>query len=147
MSRTISEKGLSFIALHEGFRSNIYKDAAGLPTIGFGHLLLEGEAEKFKNGITKEQGKELLKSDIAEAERYVNSFVKVSLTQSQFDALVSFVFNIGAGNFRKSTLLRKLNESDYDGASSEFLRWVRAGGKVLLGLQRRRAAERKMFLS
>lgn len=146
MSKTLSEEGLSFIALHEGFVPNIYKDAAGLPTIGFGHLLREGEHDRFKHGITREEGKTILKQDVAEAERFVNSFVKVPLNQKQFDALVSFVFNIGAGNFRNSTLLRKLNEGDYDGASTEFLRWVRAGGRVLLGLQRRRAAERKMFL-
>ena len=146
MSMKISKEGIDFIAHFEGFRSEIYRDAAGYPTIGYGHLLKEGEERKFRKGITRSEGKELLRNDAADAERAVNSYVKVPLNQSQFDALVSFTFNLGAGNLKNSTLLKKLNNNDYRGAADELLRWVRAGGRVLAGLQRRRAAERKMFL-
>ncbi len=142
-----SDAGINFIAQHEGFVPTIYNDAGGLPTIGFGHLLLEGEEYKFRNGITREQGKELLKQDVAEAERAVTRLIDVPLTQNQFDALVSFTFNIGGGNLQKSTLRKKLNAGDINGAADEFLRWIRAGGRVLRGLQRRRAGERKLFLN
>ena len=146
MSMKISKEGIDFIAHFEGFRNEIYRDAAGHPTIGYGHLLREGEERKFRGGITRTEGKELLRDDAADAERAVNSYVKVHLNQNQFDALVSFTFNLGAGNLKNSTLLKKLNNNDYRGAADELLRWVRAGGRVLAGLQRRRAAERKMFL-
>ena len=88
-----------------------------------------------------------LRQDVAESERAVNQHVHVPLTQHQFDALVSFVFNLGAGNFRTSTLLKKLNARDYDGAAQEFGRWVQAGGKTLPGLVRRREAESALFLT
>lgn len=140
-----SKKIIDFIAAHEGFRGKIYKDPYGYPTIGFGHLLKEGEEEIFKNGITREQALELLKNDVYDAEKAVNLLVKVPLTQNQFDALVSFTFNVGSGNLRRSTLLRKLNEGDYQGAADQFLRWI--GSPPLPGLQRRRAEERKIFLS
>lgn len=140
-----SKNILDFIASHEGFRSKIYKDPYGYDTIGYGHLLKEGEHEIFKNGITKEQALELLKKDIYDAEKSVNLSVKVPLTQNQFDALVSFTFNVGSGNLRKSTLLKKLNEGDYRGAADQFLRWI--GNPPLPGLQRRRAEERKIFLT
>lgn len=142
----ISSRGLDLIAQFEGFVDHIYKDAAGHPTIGYGHLLKEGEERRFRGGITRSEGKSLLREDANVAERAVNSYVRVPLNQNQFDALVSFTFNVGSGNFRNSTLLKKLNNGDYKGASNEFLRWVRAGGRVLAGLQRRRNAERKMFL-
>jgi lysozyme len=142
----ISDRGLTFIASHEGWEPKIYLDAAGLPTIGYGHLLKAGEEARFKNGITKEEGKALLKEDVKEAEDAVKRLSGVALTQNQFDALVSFVFNVGQGRYRDSTLRKKVNAGDMKGAADEFLRWIRAGGKVLTGLQRRRAAERKMFL-
>lgn len=147
-SMKASKRIIDFIAQHEGFRSRIYKDPYGYPTIGYGHLLREGEEELFKNGITREQALELLQQDIREAEKAVNLFVKVPLTQNQFDALVSFTYNVGSGNLKKSTLLRKLNEGDYMGAADEFLRWVgKQSQKPLPGLQRRRSEERKIFLT
>lgn len=141
-----SDRGISLIAEHEGWVPTIYKDAAGYPTIGYGHLLLPGEEIKFRNGITKEQGRELLRQDIKVAEDAVNKYVNASMTQNQFDALVSFTYNVGGGNFQNSTLRKRVNEGRITDAANEFLRWIRAGGKVLLGLQRRRAKERKMFL-
>ncbi len=140
-----SEKILKFIALHEGFRDKIYKDPYGYKTIGYGHLIRENEEELFKKGITRDQALELLKNDIYEAEKAVNLLVKVPLTQNQFDALVSFTFNVGSGNLKKSTLLKKLNEGDYKGAADQFLRWI--GSPPLPGLQRRRSEERKIFVS
>ncbi len=86
-----------------------------------------------------------LHQDVADAERTVNNAVSVSINQYQFDALVSFVFNLGAGNFRPSTLLKKLNAGDYAGAAGELLRWVNAGGQKLVGLERRREAEKMLF--
>lgn len=141
-----SDRGISFIAQFEGFEPKIYKDAAGLPTIGYGHLLREGEEAKFRNGISKAEAKNLLKSDVREAENAVNRLIDVPLTQSEFDALVSFTFNVGSGNLSKSTLRKRVNEGRKKEAADEFLRWIRAGGRVLAGLQRRRAGERKMFL-
>ena len=89
----------------------------------------------------------VLKKDLEKFEKAVNKYVNVEITQSMFDALVSFSFNVGATAFRKSTLLQKLNKGDYDGAADEFLRWNKGGGKVLAGLTKRRKAERQLFLS
>jgi len=143
--KTTSQKGIEFIKSHEGFIPQIYRDAYGYKTIGYGHLLKEGEEELFRNGITREKGEELLKEDLKIAEKAVNLWVNVPLNQNQFDALVSFVFNVGQGNFRKSALLKKLNEGDYEGASNEFLKWI--GKPPLKGLIRRRSEERKLFLT
>lgn len=142
-----SQRIVDFISLYEKFSPTIYLDAAGKETIGYGHLLLEGEREKFKKGITKEEAKKILKDDLEIAENTIKRLVKVPLNQNQFDALVSFVFNVGMGNFRRSTLLEMLNNGNYNSAANEFLKWIKAGGKVLAGLQRRRADERKIFLS
>ena len=95
--------------------------------------------------ITKERADELLREDVARFEAQVLRLVKVPLTQGQFDALTSFVYNLGAGNLGNSTLLRLLNAGDYKGAAAQFDRWNKAGGKVLAGLVRRRAAERALF--
>ena len=141
-----SDRGINFIAEFEGFEPKIYKDAAGYPTIGFGHLIKPGEEHKFRNGITRSEAIQLLKEDIRDSERGVNHYTKVALNQNEFDALVSFVFNLGSGNYRSSTLLRKLNAGDKLGAADQFLRWNKAGGKVLSGLTRRREAERALFL-
>lgn len=141
-----SDRAINFIADFEGFVGKIYKDAAGYPTIGYGHLLKPGEENKFSKGISKSEAIQLLKEDVREAERAVNRLVDVPISQNEFDALVSFTFNLGQGNLRSSTLLKKLNENDKEEAGNQFLRWNRAGGKVLAGLVRRREAERDMFL-
>jgi len=142
-----SKKGLELIAEFEGFSPTIYKDVAGYPTIGFGHLLKENEEKLFQNGITKEQAYELLAKDVKEAENAIIKYVRVPLTQNQFDALVSFVYNVGSGNFQRSTLLKELNAKNYAKAADEFLKWTKAGGKEYKGLVRRRQKERELFLS
>lgn len=111
-------------------------------TIGWGHT--EGVYQGMK--ISKEQAQKLFEEDVAWAEDAVNKLVKVPLNQNQFDALVSFVFNIGEPNFRGSTMLRKLNKGDYDGAADEFPKWKYQKRKVLRGLVRRRAEEMEVFL-
>lgn len=112
-------------------------------TIGWGHTLGVKKGDK----ITKDQAQEFFIQDKQWAEDAVNQRVKVPLTQEQFDALVSLVFNIGADSFRRSTLLKKLNRKDYQGAADQFNVWVKQKGKTLTGLVRRRAEERSYFLS
>lgn len=139
----ISQAGLDLIKEFEGFEPEAYLCPAGIWTIGYGHTgdVSEGQT------ITEEEAEELLRQDVAFAEDAVTDYVEGDLTQGQFDALVCFVFNIGAGAFRDSTLLRLLNQGDNEGAAEQFLRWNKAGGKVLSGLTRRREAERELFLS
>jgi len=145
---TPSQAALDFIAAHEGFRASVYRDAAGIETIGYGHRLIEGES--FPDGIGADAARRLLAADASRAEAAVRAHVGIALSQGQFDALVSFVFNIGAGAFAGSTLLRKLNAGDIAGAADELLRWNKiTGGGVPVaepGLAARRAAERLMFL-
>lgn len=135
-----------------------YIDPIGLPTIGYGHLLtpsekssgkinINGTSVDYKKGLTLTQVMDLKKQDLQRFEKAVNDNVKVALTQSMFDALVSFSFNVGIGNLQKSTLLKLLNRGDYRGAANEFTKWNKAAGKVLAGLTRRREAEKRMFLS
>lgn len=145
MALVTSPSGVKAIQKHEGLVLTPYQDAVGVWTIGYGHT----GAEFAQGGkpITKAKATELLKQDLKEAENAVNSLVKVPLSQPAFDSLSSLVFNIGIGAFRKSTLLKKLNEGDYLGAADEFPKWRKGGGKVLPGLVRRRADERAMFLS
>jgi GH24 family phage-related lysozyme (muramidase)/peptidoglycan hydrolase-like protein with peptidoglycan-binding domain len=147
---TLSEEGVRFIAHFEGFRSRLYNDPGGHCTIGYGHLVHHGrcngnEPEEFKRGITRERGLELLGVDADIAERAVNRRVQVVLTQHQFDALVSFVFNVGVGAFGGSTLLRRLNGGEYDAVPAELMRWVYSGGTQQPGLVRRRRAEGVLF--
>lgn len=147
----LSKAGLDLIADFEGFRADLYNDAAGHATIGYGHLVHKGpitQADRngpFGKGITQEQGRDLLKKDAAQAVAAVRKAVTVDLSQNQFDALVSFTFNVGAGALNGSTLLKKLNARDFAGAANEFGKWVKAGGKELAGLVRRRKAEADMF--
>lgn len=140
----ISRKGVKLIQDFEGLELKAYKDSVGILTIGWGST---GPHVSAGMTITKEQAEQLLKKDLERFEKGVSDLVKVDLNQNQFDALVSFSFNLGLGNLKSSTLLKKLNASDYIGASNEILRWNRAGGKVLNGLTRRRIAERDLFLS
>jgi lysozyme len=122
-----------------------YVCPAGVLTIGWGHTNANGR--QFKAGDVWTQGEcdAALREDIAVAERAVRRRVKVDLAQSQFDALASFVMNCGEGNFAKSTLLRKVNAKDFEGAAEEFGKWVNGGGKPLKGLVRRRKAEAELF--
>ena len=137
------DRGLALIKYFEGLQTRAYLCPAGVWTIGYGHTKGVSSTE----AITPEQADALLAEDLSESERAVGHSVTVALSQEQFDALVSFTFNLGAGNLQGSTLLKKLNAGDSAGAADEFLRWVNAGGKKLPGLVERRNAERQLFLS
>lgn len=142
----IGANGLDLIKGFEGLRLKAYRDSAGIPTIGYGHT----KTARMGMKITGADAEELLRRDLATAEGAVNLRVEVPINQNQFDALVSFVFNLGGGAFRRSTLLRLLNAEDYAGAADQFPRWnkARVNGVLvaLKGLTRRRAAERALFL-
>jgi len=145
--RHITREGLNLIKRFEGFESHIYKDAAGYPTIGYGHLLRPGEAEFFKNGISGAAGEALLIKDVLYAEQAVLRLIRVPLTNGQFDALVSFTFNLGSGALQRSTLRRKVNSEEHQEVPAQLLRWIWADGRKLRGLARRRKAEAELYLS
>ncbi len=136
-----SKKGIELIKEFEGCQLTAYRCPAGVWTIGYGHTNGVQKGDK----ITKKQADAFLKEDIVKYENGVNKYVTVSLNQNQFDALVSFIYNIGIAAFQTSTLRRKLNAEDYTGAAKEFVRWNKSGGQVLNGLTRRRNAEKKLF--
>lgn len=146
-----SDKGLALIKQSEGFRSNAYPDPAtgGKPyTIGNGTTVYpSGMPVKLGDKVTEQQADSYLRNDVKKFESAVSNAVKVKLTQGQFDALVSFTYNVGPANMSSSTLIKKLNAGDSAGAADEFLRWNKAAGKVMAGLTTRRAAERALFLS
>jgi lysozyme len=145
-TRRISDRGLDLVKHFEGLHLKAYKDPVGIRTIGWGHTGLKHKDGTVHAGrsITRDKAEELLRYDMGVFEKRVNSLVKVPLTSDQFDALVSFDFN--TGGLHKSTLLTKLNASDYNGAADEFLKWDKAGGRTLRGLTRRRKSERNLFL-
>jgi len=143
----ISNKGLQLIKQFEGFSPVIYKDSADLPTIGYGHLVLPHELPSFKNVITKSQAEALLKADLLVAENAISRLIAAPLTQNQFDALVSFTFNLGAGALQRSTLRAKINIQEHSAVLIEFLRWVYADGRIIPGLVRRRKAEAELYAS
>lgn len=137
-----SQKGIDLIKKFEGCRLEAYKCPAGIWTIGYGHTKGVQNGQK----TTQAQAEEFLREDLKIYEQAVEACVKVPLSQNQFDALVSFCYNCGAEALRTSTLLRLLNEGKYSEAGEQFLRWNKAGGKVLVGLTRRREEERELFL-
>ena len=143
----LSNRGKSLIKKYEGLRLTAYKCPAGVWTIGYGHTadVLEGQK------ITEKQADEFFDKDIKQFEDAVNSLVKVPLKQGQFDALVSFVYNVGKTAFANSTLLKMLNSGNYSGAGEQFLVWnkIQKGKKLVPceGLTRRRKAEREMFFN
>lgn len=139
-----SSRGIDLIKRHEGFREKPYYCPAGKLTIGYGHVVKNGE--RFEE-ITPEEGEALLRNDVAEAESATNLLVKVPLNQNEFDALVSLIFNIGAANFRRSTLLQLLNKEMRYMAAQEFSKWVYSKKKKLPGLVRRREDEKQLFLT
>lgn len=140
----ISQKGIDLIKGFEGIRLEAYKPVKTEEfwTIGYGHY---GKDVSQGQKITRSEAENLLKDDVKKFVIGVNKLVDVPVNQNQFDALVSFAYNVGLGAFSKSTLLKKLNEKDYAGASKEFARWNKADGKVLTGLTRRREKERDLF--
>ena len=138
-----SKKGIELIKAHEGFRTDAYLCPGNVWTIGYGHTRSVAPGMK----ISSAKAIELLKQDLVRFEDAVNKYVTVPLTQNQFDALVSFTFNVGIGGFTSSTLLRKLNEGNYQSAANQFKYWVNAGARKLPGLVRRRQEEKELFLS
>ena len=139
----LSAAGLELLKKSEGFRDRVYADVAGFRTIGFGHRL--SPLENYANGITMDQGESILKADIATAEAAVERLVKVPVTQGQFDALVDFVFNLGAGRLASSTMLAYLNAGRQDAAAWQLLAWDHAGGHEIAGLKSRREAEFRLW--
>jgi lysozyme len=152
----MSEQGLELLKQWEGFESKVYKDSAGLPTIGVGHLITKSEKTsgaivinglpvQYANGLTDQQVLDLLGQDVQPAEQSVNNGVKVALDQNQFDALVSFTFNTGTAAFSSSTLLKVLNQGEYNQVPDQLRRWNKAGGQVVPGLVNRRENEIKLW--
>tara|TARA_R100000700_G_scaffold19809_1_gene26560 strand:+ start:81 stop:533 length:453 start_codon:yes stop_codon:yes gene_type:complete len=137
----ISEEGISLIKNYEGCRLEAYQDSVGIWTIGYGVIKGVKEGDK----INQEEADHLLQEELPEYEGYINDMIKVPLEQCQFDALVCWVYNLGPNNLRDSTLLRILNEGDYNGVPEQIKRWNKAGGTVLAGLVKRRAAESDLF--
>ena len=158
-SLRVSKHGREFITAHEGEILKVYLDPVGLPTMGVGHLLTDEEKAKYPVGsvITRGVSQEFLERDLRRFENAVNTLVKVPINQNQFEALVSFAFNVGEGErnpktgkyngFRGSSVLRHLNNGDYEKAANAFLAWNKSKGKVLPGLTRRRKEERELFLT
>ena len=145
--RHVTEEGLNLIKRFEGFSHTIYICPAGYPTIGYGHVVLAHEQDQFATGITQAEATELLRKDVRIAERAVLRLISVPLTDGQFDALVSFTFNLGAGALQRSTLRRKVNRGEHKGVPAELMKWVWAAGKKLPGLVRRRQAEGVAYAS
>lgn len=144
---TTSANGIKFIKSHEGEILKVYLDPVGLPTVGVGHLVKPGESYKVGQRITREESTRLLQSDLRRFERAVNAAVTVPITQNQFDALVSFSFNVGEAAFRRSSVLKNLNNRRFSKAADALLLWNKGGGRVLPGLVRRRREERELFLT
>jgi lysozyme len=142
----INKEALSLIKEFEGLELNAYVDPVGVWTIGYGHTAAAGPpAPKKGMKLTVQEAEALLLNDLVKYERPVRQSVKVPLTDNQYGALVSFTYNLGEGNFKSSTLLKKVNAKDFAGAALEFRKWNKADGRVLNGLTRRRAAEAALF--
>ena len=146
-----SKKGIKLIAEFEGFSSKPYLCPAGVPTIGYGTTIYPSgtHVEMSDKAISKEQAMSILKYQVdrsygATVNRYVQN---TDITQNQFDAMVSFTYNLGSGNLKSSTLLKRVNQGKMSKASKEFLKWDKAGGRKLAGLTRRRQAESALFLA
>jgi len=138
-----SPKVIALIKEFEGLRLKAYKCPGGVWTIGYGHTA----GVKPGMVISEAQAEEYLMADLIASEKYLND-LRLAINQNQFDALISFIYNVGTGNFSRSTLLRKVRANPQDNSiMDEFLRWVYSKGRVLPGLQRRRLAEMKLYFS
>ena len=148
----LSDNGFKKLIEWEGFKSHVYKDSAGLPTIGVGHLLTQDELRsgklsirgvdtRYANGLSNVQIEDLFKQDLASREQLVRTLVQVPVNQNQFDVLVSLAFNIGRVAFQKSTLLKRLNSGRYEEVPAQLRRWVYSGGELVNGLVNRRENE------
>ena len=146
----LSQKGLELIKSFEGLSLKPYVCAGGINTIGYGNTYYtNGKKVTLQDKpITKEQAEELLKHSLSTYEKAVDSFCRDDISQNQFDALVSFCYNVGTGALQKSTLIKKVNANSKDVTiSDEFMKWNKANGRVLVGLTRRRQAESKLYFS
>ena len=146
----VSKKGLDLIKKFEGLKLKPYLCSAGVPTIGYGNTLYEnGKKVSLKDSvITESRATELLSYSLRNLEQQVDSFCRDDINQNQFDALVSFAFNLGPYNLKSSTLLKKVNKNPKDPTiRDEFMRWTKAGGKVLKGLVERRKTEADLYFS
>lgn len=141
--RNIPDEALKIIRLFEGCRLKTYDDCVGIATIGFGHVLPKGLSI---TSITQEEADNFLHQDAQRSALSILSMTKAELTDNQFAALISFVFNVGTGAYQRSTLRQKLNRGDYQEAADQFLKWCKAGGKIIPGLLKRRKLERELFL-
>jgi lysozyme len=142
--RHITKEGLEIIKHFEGFSAEPYHCAGGYETIGYGHVIQPGEEELLR-GVSRLQAEALLREDVLVAEKSVLRYIAVPLKDGQFDALVRFTFNLGAGALQRSTLRRKVNREEHADVPAEFHRWVWAGGRKWPGLIRRRAAEAQHY--
>lgn len=156
----VSQKCIDQIKRDEGVRNRPYQCPALLWTVGVGHVIDPNHAKVpmanrkqlpipagWDRVLSNEEIDEILRKDLARFEQGVSRLITAPITQGQFDALVSFSFNVGLGNLQNSTLRMKVNRQDYEGAAEQFLVWTKAGGKVLAGLVKRRTHEKEMFES
>lgn len=143
----VSKECLKMLAHHEGVRQKPYKCPAGLWTVGVGHLIGDGKTlpDSWNRTFTLDEVYDILAKDVARFERGVNKYITVPLRQNEFDALVSFSFNLGLGVLQRSTLRQALNRGDKEGAIASLLKYNKAGGKVLKGLDNRRKDEAALF--
>ena len=141
----ISDRGLVLIKKFEGFKDKAYQDIVGVWTIGYGSIKIKGRKVLPTDTVTEHEAEQLIEQELAQ-DVYPYLY-GLGLNQNQFDALCSFIYNLGATNFNKSTLKKKLLAEDYVGASFEFIKWNKAGGNVVDGLTKRRLAESKLFTS
>ena len=139
----ISNNGLDLVKHFEGLVLEAYKCPAGVWTIGYGHTKDVQPGDEW----SEDHAEHMLEVEMEEYEQYINDLVEVELNQNQFDAMVSWVYNLGVGNLQSSTLLKVLNAGDYAGVPEQIMRWNKAGGKVLEGLTRRRQAEADLFVA
>jgi lysozyme len=152
MQMQVGQRGKNLFKEWEGLITHEYLDSGGAPTIGIGHLLtrsqrtsgklvIGGRAVDYRDGLTDQQCWDLLDQDLGDSEGTVNEAVKVPMNQNQFDALVSFTFNVGDNAFRRSTLLKLLNQGQYDQVPEQLRRWIRDNGHIVQGLINRREKE------
>lgn len=155
-NQRLTDKSIDLLAKYEGIRNKAYKDSGGALTIGIGHLLtnsekrsgkiiINGEAVKYRHGLSDKQVYDLFRQDIKHHEKAVNDYVKVALTPYQFGALVSFSYNVGIGAFKRSTLVRELNKGRYNEVPTQLRRWVYDNGVKVAGLVNRREHEIKQW--
>ena len=140
----ISKEAINLIKNFEGLRTKSYLCPAGIRTIGYGHVLAANDNRK---NISEKEAEELLRQDVIKSETSVLRNIIVNLTQGQFDALVSFTYNLGDAALQRSTLRQKINRHEHEEVPKELRRWIHAGGRILSGLVKRREAEAEMYLS